>query len=160
MVAANATPGSGEPEEELEYGQPGEVADEMEAVNQLDIGFPDQGLADLAVRVSGSPPGPEANAIRPFLLLDAKPEMRSRFENCCVLRAELAEQAATTWLKEFREPVLPVSWPAALDGVNCRGALRVAQTRDPQLAAIVKQLQAASGSANDGDAKFGWLKSN
>ena len=59
--------------------------------------------------------------------------MRSRFETCCILRAELAEQAAKTWRNEFRKPVEPVSCPATLDGVNCRGALRGAQARDPQL---------------------------
>ena len=81
--------------------------------------------------------------------------MRQRFEACCILRAELAEQAAKTWLKEFREPVEPTSWPAMLDGLNCRGALRIAQERDPHLAAVSKQLRAALSSAYSSDAKLG-----
>ena len=89
------------------------------------------GAYDPTVRVSASPPGPVE--IRPFLLLDAEPGMRQRFEACCILRAELAEQAAKTWLKEFREPVEPTSWPAMLDGINCRGALQIAQERDQHL---------------------------
>ena len=75
---------------------------------------------------------------------------------CCVLRADLAEEAAKTWLKEFREPVEPSARPAMLDGVNCRGALRIVQDRDPHLAVISKQLRAAC-SASNRDAKLGWL---
>ena len=76
---------------------------------------------------------------------------------CCVLRADLAEEAAKTWLNEFRELVEPTAWPAMLDGVNCRGALRNAQGRDPHLAVIVIQRRAACSAINS-DAKPGWLK--
>ena len=113
-----------------------------------------QGTSEPAVDVSGSPPGPVG--LSPFLLSDAEPGMRQRFEMCCVLRADLAEEAANTWLNEFREPVEPTAWPAMLDGVNCRGALRNAQGRDPHLAVIVNQRRAAC-SASNSDAKLGWL---
>ena len=85
--------------------------------------------------------------------------MRQRFEQCCVLRALLAEDAQKSWLKEFRDPIEPTAWPALLDGVNCRAALRNAQLRDPPLAAIVEQLRALLSAPSTVDMKPGMLKS-
>ena len=116
-----------------------------------------QGTSEPAVCVSGSPPG--LVGFRPFLLFNAKLGMRQRFEMCCVFWADLAEEAAKTWLKEFREPVEPTAWPAMLDGVNCRAALRNAQLRDPPLAAIVEQRRALLSPPSTADVKPGMLRS-
>ncbi len=51
----------------------------------------------------------------------------------------------------------PTARPAMLDGISCRGALRNAQEKDPQLAVISKQLRAAC-SASSRDGKLGWLE--
>ena len=55
--------------------------------------------------VPGFPP--DSVGLRPFLLADAGPDMRQRFDRFCVLRAQLAKDAEKSWLKEFREPVEP-----------------------------------------------------
>ena len=107
--------------------------------------------------VPGFPP--DSVGLRPFLLADAGPDMRQRFEQCCILRAQLAEDAQKSWLKEFREPIEPTAWPALLDGVNCRAALRNAQLRDPPLAAIVEQRRALLSAPSTVDMKPGMLKS-
>ena len=63
------------------------------------------------------------------------------------------------WSKEFREPVEPVSLPATLDGMNCRGALRLAQKKDPMLERVRQQLGASLESSCAGvDRQPGMMK--
>ena len=69
----------------------------------------DESTAEL---VPGFPPSDACH--RPFLIFDAEPGMRIRFERCCAPRAELAAEATKTWRKEFREPIEPVAWPASM----------------------------------------------
>ena len=106
--------------------------------------------------VPGFPP--DSVGLRPFLLADAGPDMRQRFDRCCVLRAQLAKDAEKSWQKEFREPIEPAARPALLDGVNCRAALGNAQFRDPSLAASVKQLRAMLSAPSTVETKPGMLR--
>ena len=94
MLEANATRGFPEETEETECESAGGEACSVQVIRQHEQESREPGAYDPTVRVSGSPPGPVE--IRPFLLLDAEPGMRQRFEACCILRAELAEQAAKT----------------------------------------------------------------
>ena len=91
-------------------------------------------------------------------MVDVEPLVRERFDKSYNVREELAEKAATAWAADLGPPSVPVVWPATIDGINCRSALRAAQQRDPMLSVVIRQLNAEQGKSSGQEAKMGYLK--